>query len=230
MRKVIGSKNYLRNGLGFLLLLGFISLGAMGGCNNNNATAQGDDEIQVDFLVDLVSGSVEENPDGEGFILGLEVSPITVFIEERPGFRSGISDSRLFFLNFDERTGGESVNAILAITEGGSTTAAAVTLNSVQFDSVELTAEIAVTPMDIVTDPSPMGISAELVEVQDLDSSFGRALLFIDATKVTLPFPNRTPPPPMCDAPTLHPIFGGCPCVPPTTCFISSDSPLICCQ
>ena len=31
----IKSRNYLKKCLGFLLILGFISLGAIGGCNNN---------------------------------------------------------------------------------------------------------------------------------------------------------------------------------------------------
>ena len=35
MRISIKSRNYLKKCLGFLLILGFISLGAIGGCNNN---------------------------------------------------------------------------------------------------------------------------------------------------------------------------------------------------
>ncbi len=35
MRRLIKSRNYLKKCLGFLLILGFISLGAIGGCNNN---------------------------------------------------------------------------------------------------------------------------------------------------------------------------------------------------
>jgi len=35
MRISIKSRNYLKRCLGFLLILGFISLGAIGGCNNN---------------------------------------------------------------------------------------------------------------------------------------------------------------------------------------------------
>jgi len=35
MRLSIKSRNYLKKCLGFLLILGFISLGAIGGCNNN---------------------------------------------------------------------------------------------------------------------------------------------------------------------------------------------------
>ncbi len=35
MRIPIKSRNYLKKCLGFLLILGFISLGAIGGCNNN---------------------------------------------------------------------------------------------------------------------------------------------------------------------------------------------------
>ena len=35
MRISIKSRDYLKKCLGFLLILGFISLGVIGGCNNN---------------------------------------------------------------------------------------------------------------------------------------------------------------------------------------------------
>ena len=38
MRRLIKSRNYLKKYLGFLLILGFISLGAIGGCNNNGGS------------------------------------------------------------------------------------------------------------------------------------------------------------------------------------------------
>jgi hypothetical protein len=35
MNRLLKSRDYLKKCLGFLLILGFISLGAIGGCNNN---------------------------------------------------------------------------------------------------------------------------------------------------------------------------------------------------
>jgi len=39
MRRLIKSRNYLKKCLGFLLILGFISLGAIGGCNNSGGAS-----------------------------------------------------------------------------------------------------------------------------------------------------------------------------------------------
>ena len=58
MDRLLKSRNYLMKCLGFVLLLGFISLGAIGGCNNDNAKAQGEADVEVDFLVDVISGEV----------------------------------------------------------------------------------------------------------------------------------------------------------------------------
>ena len=47
------------------------------GRNDNDAKAQGDDEevADLDFLIDVISREVLENPEGDGFTLKLEVSP-----------------------------------------------------------------------------------------------------------------------------------------------------------
>ncbi len=89
MSKLIKQQDYLIKSLGFLLLLGFISLGAIGGCNNsgnqNNAQvltendfsddssifAEGDDGIVVDFL----ESSVTERPERDTGEIGIDIIP-----------------------------------------------------------------------------------------------------------------------------------------------------------
>ena len=193
MSKLIKPQDYLRKFFLLVLLTGLISLGAIGGCNDNNATGQGGEELQVDFLVDILTGEVAENPDGEGFILELEVLPITVFIEERPGNTSGVINTQDFLEGFNESAGAVPPNAILALTQGESTVAVSVALNNAQFDATESVARFVVTPLDTVTDPGPMGISAELIDIEDLESPIGRALLFIDKFKISIDGPKIPP-------------------------------------
>ena len=49
MRRLIKSRDYLKRCLGFLLIFGFISLGAIGGCGNNG----GDPDSIVGIAVDV---------------------------------------------------------------------------------------------------------------------------------------------------------------------------------
>ena len=166
-----------------LLLVLLLSLSLpLAGCDNDNANAQGDN-IQADLLVDIVSGSVSENPEGEGFILEVEVSPVTVFIEDRPGLRSGAITTEAILENFNSVFNEGPPNAIFSLVEGEVRVAVPVTLISADFDAAESTAEFLVTPMDeAATVNSPPGTSLELTDISDLASPFGQALLFIDET------------------------------------------------
>ena len=60
MDRLLKSRNYLMKCLGFVLLLGFISLVAIGGCNNDNANAHGEAHEDVDFFVDGISGEIDK--------------------------------------------------------------------------------------------------------------------------------------------------------------------------
>jgi len=163
--------------LGLLL---FLSL-SLAGCNDDAAKAQGDDEIGQDLLIDVISGAVLENPEGDGFILELEVSPITVFIDERPGNNSGSINTEDFLENFNEIIGDVPPNAILTYrAEDGTAVAVAVKLNSVVFDASESVAEFLVTPLDMISNLSPLGTSVELKNIDEVESPFFQALLFID--------------------------------------------------
>lgn len=167
----------LLSSLGLLL---FLSL-SLAGCNDDNAKAQGDAVIEQDFLIDVISGAVLEKPEGEAFILELEVSPIIVFIEERPGDGSGSINTKHFLENFNEIIDDVPPNAILSFrAEDGTSVAVAVKLNSVEFDATESVAEFLITPLDQITNLSPLGTSVELKNIDEVESPFFQALLFID--------------------------------------------------
>lgn len=165
--------------LGLLLCLSL----SLTGCNDDNAEAQGDADLEVDLLIDVISGAVLENPEGDGFILELELSPITVFIEESPGNRSGTISTADFLEDFNVIIGDVPPNAILTYRdEDGAAVALAVTLNSVVFDAQDSIAEFVVTPMDEIANSSSPGTPVELKKNDEIDSPFGPALLFVDAT------------------------------------------------
>lgn len=176
--------------LGLLL---FLSL-SLTGCNDENANAQGDAGVELDFLIDVISGAVLENPEGEVFILELEVSPIMVFIEESPGNRSGSINTEVYLENFNEIIGDVPPNAILTYrAEDGTTVAVAVKLNSVMFDTSESVAEFFVTPLDQITNLSPPGTVVDLINVEMIDFPFGQARLFIDAQEnINLNYVNNS--------------------------------------
>jgi len=148
--------------LGLLL---FLSL-SLTGCNDDddNAKAQGEvegdegGEVELDFLIDVISGEIRLNTEGDGFILKLEVSPITVFIEEHPGDNSGLINTEDFLENFNEIIGDVPPNAILTFhTTPFSQTftpfrdAFPMKLKSVVFDKAHSVAEFLVTPLNRVS-------------------------------------------------------------------------------
>ena len=157
--------------LGLLLALSL----SLTGCNNDNAKAQGEADVEVDFLVDVISGEVLENPDGDGFILKLEVSPNTVFIEERPGLNSGTINTEDFLINFHEIFGGVPPNAILTFRDDDEmAVAVTVVLNGVVFDTAQAVASFLITPMDQSTGSSPPAGAVELVRIADVRTRLPR--------------------------------------------------------
>jgi len=164
--------------LGLLL---FLSL-SLTGCNDDNANAQGTEDPTFDFLIDVISGEVLENPEGDGFILELEVSPIAVFIAVRPSLNSGIITVEDFLEDFNAIFGDVPPNAILTFRdEDGTAVALAVRLNSVEFDAALSVARFLVTQLDRTTELSPPGTAVELSSLTDVQEAIGPASLFIDS-------------------------------------------------
>ncbi|MDA2921034.1 hypothetical protein MYX76_16355 [Desulfobacterota bacterium AH_259_B03_O07] len=162
--------------LGLLLSLSL----SLTGCNDDNAKAQGDAEVEIDFLIDVISGVVLENSEGDGFILELKVSPIAVFIEERPGGGSGSINIEEYLENFNEIIGDVPPNAILHNLTDGKLEAFPMKLNSVLFDTSKSLAEFLVTPLVHSTSLSPPEAPEEINNVPVIPTPITQALLFID--------------------------------------------------
>lgn len=97
MNRVIKSQHYLMKCLGFIMLFGFISLGAIGGCNNNNGNNgnngnDGGQFVSALFVLIAESGTItplEGSSDGE-FEITLEgVTPSMTFFSDRPERAAG---------------------------------------------------------------------------------------------------------------------------------------------
>ena len=165
----------------FILFLGFILFLSLSftGCNDENANAQEDEDSSADVIIAANSGEILENPDGEGFILLLEVSPITVVMEESPGNQVASVLTEFFLESFNEIFGGVSPNAILSFnSEDGTSVALALKLQSVIYDPTVDVAEFLVTPLENVDDPGN-ALPLELIDV--VESTIPQAILFIDS-------------------------------------------------
>ncbi|MFA9408900.1 MAG: lipase family protein [Candidatus Dadabacteria bacterium] len=61
MKRLLKSQDYLMKGLGIVLLIGFISLGAIGGCNNNgrnNGGGPGEPQFDLELAIELMELSL----------------------------------------------------------------------------------------------------------------------------------------------------------------------------
>lgn len=163
--------------LGVLLSLSL----SLAGCNDDNAKSQGDDGSEPDFLVDVISGEVLENPEGDGVILELELSPKTVFIVARPSLDSGTINTEDFLEKIlDVILGIVPLNAVLILTdEDGIAEAVPLVLNGGEFDRATVGTQFDVTPLDPDTNSGQPTNAAEGSPLPSGQTTFGQALLFI---------------------------------------------------
>ena len=152
---------------------------AMTGCDSD---ANGQDSVlRVDFMQNVVSGSVELNGEGQDPTLQLEVSPFTSFFTENPGFQAGIMTTDLFFDQFTEIFGGLSPNSVLAIRQGGTAISVPIELSSPDFDPETGTVVFTVRQLEQNPAVSFPGVSVEIMQLDELTSPFESAFLFIDS-------------------------------------------------
>ncbi len=115
MRRLIKSRNYLMKCLGFVLLFGFISLGAIGGCNDSNGA-------MTAFLGIHQTGQTTSHTDGDdGELQEGVVPPVPRFTDNDNGT---ITDNLTGFLwskdagCFEETTWQETLDTISTIGDG----------------------------------------------------------------------------------------------------------------
>ena len=159
-----------------LLLLGSL---AFTSCDNNATGQDGDQD--VDFIQNVVSGSVIGTTEDGDLILQLELSPITTFFAENPGFEAGIINTDNFFVLFDEIFSSFSPNSVLALRENGSAVSIPISLSEPDYDPETGVVEYIAKSLEFTPTTTFMGDSIVSRSIEDLDSPFGPAFLFIDS-------------------------------------------------
>ena len=161
--------------LAIFLLASFAMTGCDSDANGQNGT------LRVDFLQNVVSGSLQLNTDGNEGTLQLELSPFTSFFTENPGFQAGMMSTDFFFEQFTQIFGGVSPNSVLAIRQGETAISIPVELSSPDYDPETGTVVFTVRQIDLSPVANLSGASVDVVLLSELESVFESAFLFIDS-------------------------------------------------
>jgi len=181
MSGLLKSRDYLMKCLGFVLLFGFISLGAIGGCDKDSNAQQQVEEtgaLAVDFLQNIISGSIGEKISENEYMLELKLSPNTIFSADLPRKTAGRIPTEFFYDNFDINFPGVFPNAILSINEGDTPTAVPFEMKSPVFNPLTGVLEVIISPLEITSGAGESPVN--LIEIEAIVSPFGQSSLFID--------------------------------------------------
>ncbi|MEM7008267.1 MAG: hypothetical protein AAF462_03955 [Thermodesulfobacteriota bacterium] len=162
-----------------ILVLLFFAAGSLISCDND-ATGQ-DQSEDVDFIQNIVSGSVIASTQEGQFIIQLELSPVTTFFAENPGFEAGVVNTTNFFVFYDEIFTNFNPNSVLALRENGTAITVPVSLSNPEYDPQTGVVEYTATSLDFTPVTTFSGDSIVSRSIADLDSPFGPAFLFIDS-------------------------------------------------
>lgn len=161
----------------FLPLIAFIN----SGCDNESNAQQKVEEtkaLAVDFLQNIISGSVGEKISENEYMLELKLSPNTVFAADEPRRTAGSITTEFFYDNFDINFPESFPNAILSINEGDTPTAVPFEMKSPVFNPLTGVLEVIISPLETTSDAGESPIN--LIEIETIVSPFGQSSLFID--------------------------------------------------
>ena len=161
----------------FLPLIAFIN----SGCDNESNAQQKVEEtkaLAVDFLQNIISGSVGEKISENEYMLELKLSPNTVFVADEPRRTAGSITTEFFYDNFDINFSESFPNAILSINEGDTPTAVPFEMKSPVFNPLTGVLEVIISPLETTSDAGESPIN--LIEIETIVSPFGQSSLFID--------------------------------------------------
>jgi len=151
---------------------------------DNDANGQDVNE-SVDFLQNVISGSVIANTQDGDVILQLQLSPVTTYISESPGFEAGVIITENFFEMFSGIFNDLVPNSVLAFRENGTAVSVPIALKDPAYDPETNTVEYTATPLEITPATNFSGMSIVSRSIEDLESPFGPAFLFIDSGSIT---------------------------------------------
>ena len=167
-----------------LSLMAFLLLASISfvGCDNN-ATGQ-DESDRVDFIQNVISGSLVASTQQGDFVLQVELSPITTYFTENPGFEAGIISTEIFFEMFTDIFSGKSPNSVLVLRDNGSAQSVPVSLSNPSYNPQTGVAVFTATSLEFT--PVSMSLDQPLlaISIDDLESPFEEAFLFFDSGSI----------------------------------------------
>ncbi len=166
--------------LPLLLLLPLIAF-VNSGCDNESNAQQNISEsetLAVDFLQNVLSGSVGEKISANEYIFELTLSPNTVFTSDTPRRKAGSITTEKFYDNFDINFPESFPNAILAINEGATPSGVPFEMKNPIYNPATGVLEVIISPLEITSDAGNSAV--DLLDIEDIISPFGQSSLFID--------------------------------------------------
>jgi hypothetical protein len=166
--------------LPFLLLLPLIAFMSSGCDNESNAqqNTQETETLAVDFLQNVLSGSVGEKISANEYIFEFTLSPNTVFTSDTPRRKAGSITTEKFYDNFDINFPESFPNAILAINEGATPSGVPFEMRNPVYNPSTGVLEVIISPLETTSDAGEGSVN--LIDIEDIISPFGQSSLFID--------------------------------------------------
>ena len=163
-----------------LLLLPLVAFTSSGCDNESNAqeTSVEAEILAVDFLQNIISGSIGEKISQNEYAVELELSPNTIYTSDIPRRTAGSITTESFYNNFNLNFPELFPNAILSMNEGDVVTAITFEMKNPAFDPLTGILELTISPLNTDTDAGESSIN--LIEIDDITSPFGQSSLFID--------------------------------------------------
>jgi len=163
-----------------LLVLPFFAFIESGCDKDSNAQQQVEETgaLAVDFLQNIISGSIGVKISENEYMLELKLSPNTVFVADEPRRTAGSITTEFFYDNFDINFPGVFPNAILSINEDDTPTAVPFEMKSPVFNPLTGVLEVIISPLETTSGAGESPVN--LIEIETIVSPFGQSSLFID--------------------------------------------------
>jgi len=151
------------------------------GCDNESNAQDTIEEVEVlavDFLQNIISGSIGEKTSENEYPVELELSPNTIYTSDIPRRTAGSITTESFYNNFNLNFPELFPNAILSLNDGDVVTAITFEMKNPVYDPISGIVELTIATLNIDTDAGEESIN--LIEIEDIISPFGQSSLFID--------------------------------------------------
>ena len=151
------------------------------GCDNESNAQQNTQETEtlaVDFLQNIISGSVGEKISENEYLFEITLSPKTVFTADMPRRKAGSITTEKFYDNFDINFPESFPNAILAINEGATPSGVPFEMKNPVYNPSTGVLEVIISPLETTSDAGEGSVN--LIDIEDILSPFGQNSLFID--------------------------------------------------